>query len=279
MATPNTISIGGSPRIAVDHVGTGSLVVFLHGIGGNRTNWREQLPVFGERFHAVAWDARGYGDSDDYEGPLEFGDFAHDLRRVLDHFRCERAHLVGLSMGGVIALDFQARYGQRVASLTLCDAMPGFSDFSETERAEFVRLRQEPLLAGKTPREIAPIVASTLISKRPRPGIFETLVTSLSALRKESYLKTLAGSVGYARRFRLEDIDVPVHIVVGDEDRLTPPAVSLRMARRIRGARLTILAGAGHLSNIEQPEAFNRAVLDFLEGVAPFEEMARRNSE
>ena len=276
MATPSTIRIDGRPRIAVDHVGSGALVVFLHGIGGNRTNWRDQLPAFGQRFHAVAWDARGYGDSDDYDGPLDFGDFADDLRRVLDHFRCDRAHLVGLSMGGVIALDFEARNPRRVASLTLCDSMPGFSTFSETERAEFVRLRQEPLLAGKTPKEIAPAVASTLISKRPRPGVFEALVASLSALRKESYLKTLAGSVGYARTFRLEDIEVPVHLIVGDEDRLTPPAVSRRMAERIRDSRLTIVAGAGHLSNIEQPDAFNRAALDFLDASTKGEEHARR---
>ena len=259
-----TVTIPGSPRIAVDRAGAGPLVVFLHGIGGNRSNWRDQLPAFAGSYQAVAWDARGYGDSDDYEGPLAFGDFAADLLRVLDHLRSERAHLVGLSMGGVIALDFQARHPARVASLTLCDSMPGFGHFSEAERAEFVRLRQQPLLDGKEPRDIAPAVARTLVSARPRPGVFERLVESLCALRKESYLKTLAGSVGYERAFALEAIDVPVHLVVGDEDALTPPAVSRRMAERIPGAQLTIVEGAGHLSNIERPEAFNRAVLEFL---------------
>ncbi len=166
-------------------------------------------------------------------------------------------------MGGVIALDFNSRHPARVASLTLCDTMPGFSHFSEAQRAEFIRLRQEPLLAGKDPRDIAPIVAKTLISRQPRRGVFEQLMASLSALRKDSYLKALAASVRYSREFALEDIDVPVHVVVGDEDTLTPPAVSRRMAERIGGSRLTIIEGAGHLSNIEQPEAFNRATLDF----------------
>jgi 3-oxoadipate enol-lactonase len=72
----------------------------MHGIGGNRTNWHDQLPVFAQRFHAVAWDARGYGASHDYSEPLDFSDFATDLARLLDHFEVERAHLVGLSMGG-----------------------------------------------------------------------------------------------------------------------------------------------------------------------------------
>jgi 3-oxoadipate enol-lactonase len=86
----------------------------------------------------------------------------------------------------------------------------------------------------------------------------------MSALHKESYLKTIAGTAAYQRPFELEKVAVPAHIVVGDEDRLTPPAMSRQMAERIPGARLTLVEGAGHLSNIEQPEKFNHAVLAFL---------------
>jgi 3-oxoadipate enol-lactonase len=252
------------PRIAVDHVGSGPLVVLMHGIGGNRSNWHDQLPEFGRYFHAVAWDARGYGDSDDYDGELNFDDFAGDLARLLDHFKAARAHLVGLSMGGVIALDFVTRWPERVTTLTLCDSLPGFSHMSDEQRVEFIRLRQEPLLAGKELGDMAPAVAKSLLGKSPRPGSFERLVASMSALHKESYLKTIAGLAHYTRVLKLEAIAVPTHIVVGAEDTLTPPAMSREMARRIVGARLTIIEGAGHLSNIEQPETFNRAVLGFL---------------
>ncbi len=264
MAAWTTDYVPGSPRIAVDHAGAGPLVILMHGIGGNRTNWHDQLPEFAARFHAVSWDARGYGASDDYEGALDFGDFARDLARVLDHFSSVRAHLVGLSMGGVIAMDFYSRYPERVATLTICDSLPGFNHLTPEQRREFVRLRQEPLMTGKEPKDIAPDVAGTLIGKSARPGSFERLVASMSALHKESYLKTIAGTAAYQRPFELEKIAVPVHIVVGDEDRLTPPAMSRQMAERIQGARLTLIEGAGHLSNIEQPERFNRAVLAFL---------------
>lgn len=256
--------IAGPPRIAVDHLGTGPLVIFLHGIGGNRTNWHDQLPDFGRHFHAVAWDARGYGDSDDYEGPLDFGDFAVDLVRVVDHFRAAKAHLVGLSMGGVIAMDFAARFPDRVATLALCDTLPGFGALTDDQRREFIRLRQEPLLAGKEPRDIAPMVARTLLGKSPRPGCFERLVASMTALHKQSYIKTIAGSANYARPLQIESIAVPVLVVVGDEDTLTPPAVSREITRRIPGARMAVIERAGHLSNIEQPEIFNRTVLAFL---------------
>ena len=87
----------------------------------------------------------------------------------------------------------------------------------------------------------------------------------MSALHKVSYLKTIASMANYSRMFDLEAIAAPTHVVVGDEDTLTPPATSREMAKRISGARFTIIEGAGHLSNIERPEAFNRAVLAFLE--------------
>ena len=264
MAAWTTDYVPGPPRIAVDHCGEGGLVILMHGIGGNRTNWHDQLPVFAAHFHAVSWDARGYGASDDYEGPLDFGDFARDLAHVLDHFRAVRAHLVGLSMGGMIAMDFYSRYPERVATLTICDSLAGFNHLTPEQRREFVRLRQEPLIAGKEPKDIAPAVAETLIGKSARSGSFERLVASMSALHKESYLKTIAGTANYQRRYELEKIAVPAHIVVGDEDRLTPPEMSRQMAERIPGASLTLIEGAGHLSNIEQPEKFNRAVLAFL---------------
>jgi 3-oxoadipate enol-lactonase len=264
MAAWTTEFIPGPPRIAVDIAGRGPLVMLMHGIGGNRTNWHDQLLPFAAHFHAVSWDARGYGESDDYEGALDFADFAHDLARVLDYFRAPRAHLVGLSMGGLIAMDFHDRYPERVATLTICDSLPGFNHLSAEQRSEFVRLRQEPLLAGKEPKDIAPLVAKTLIGKSACAGSFEQLVASMSALHKQSYLKTIAASATYERSFQLEKIAVPTHVVVGDEDRLTPPEMSRQIAARIAGARLTVIEGAGHLSNIEQPGKFNRAVLDFL---------------
>ena len=104
--------------VFVHTAGEGPVVFLLHGIGGNRTNRHDQLPSFADRgFCAVSWDARGYGLSDDYDGPLDFADFSHDLARLLDHLDVGRAHLVRLSMGGRILQDFYPRYPDRVATL------------------------------------------------------------------------------------------------------------------------------------------------------------------
>lgn len=263
-AAPDTLFVGPRPRLAVTVAGTGPLVVFLHGIGGNRGSWAPQLPEFSRQYRAAAWDARGYGDSDDYDGPLDFADFSRDLARLLDHFGEHRAHLVGLSMGGRIARDFALRHPDRVATLTLANTSPGFDALPAGEVQAFLAARRAPLAAGRSPRDLAPELAQRLVGSRPRPGALEALVASLSALRTDAYLKTLEASVTQDRAAPLERLSMPTLVVTSDEDRLYPSALAREMARRIRGAELVEIAGAGHLTNIEQPEAFNRAVLDFL---------------
>jgi 3-oxoadipate enol-lactonase len=253
-----------APRIAVDHMGEGKLVICMHGIGGNRTNWHDQLSELGHDFHAASWDARGYGVSDDYEGPLDFHDFARDLSRVLDHFGASKAHLVGLSMGGLIAMDFHALFPERVATLTICDSLPGFGHLSPEQSREFIRLRLEPLLAGKELKDIADGVAQSLISKSSPPAAFQRMVESMCALHKGSYIKTIDGSAKSGLQIELEKIRVPTHVVVGEDDLLTPPSLARSMAERIAGARLTIIERAGHLPNLERPRDFNAAVLPFL---------------
>lgn len=258
--------VPGKPRIAFDHMGEGPLVLFMHGIGGNRTNWHDQLPAFAKRnFHAVAWDARGYGLSEDYDGPLDFGDFAGDILRLIDHFRVERAHLCGLSMGGRIAQDFYPRHPGRVATLVLCDTTPGFgTSLTPAQRAEFVRIRKEPLERGKEPKDIAPAVAKTLIGPKAGPDKLQRLIDSMAALHKDSYIKTVEASMDYDRAADLANIKVPTLLVFGGDDKLTTPELGRKMQAQIAGSEFVEIADAGHLCNIEKPEAFNAAVLEFL---------------
>ncbi len=267
MTTPAFVP--GAPRIAYEAVGSGPTVVFMHGIGGNRTNWREQLDAIGGEFRAVAWDARGYGASDDYDGALAFPMFAADLERLLDHLGVAQAHLVGLSMGGRIALDFYESRPARVASLVLCDTFPGYdASITSEQREKFIRSRKQPLIEGKEPRDIAPVVAPTLLSKGASPASLQRLVDSMTALHKDSYIKAIEAMTRYEPVAQLAAIKVPTLVICGDEDLLTPPTIAREMAAAIPHARLTILERAGHLSNIEQPAAFNAVLLEFLRSVA-----------
>ena len=260
-----TIHIGPSPQIAVDHLGKGPLAVFLHGIGGNRRNWTEQLHVTSPEYHAAAWDMRGYGDSEDYDGPLQIDDICSDLARVLDHFEAPAAHVVGLSMGGMVAQEFYRRHPQRTTTLVLCNTNAGVaSDFTEEQRSEFVRLRRQPLLDGKEPRDLLPAMRATLFGSTPPPGAVAAIEQSISSLHKDSYIKAVESIVSWDCSDMLHSIRVPTLLIGSREDRVTPLEPMQAMHERIPGSEFHIIEGSGHLSNLERPQAFNDLLLKFL---------------
>ncbi|MCW5772150.1 MAG: alpha/beta fold hydrolase [Rhodospirillaceae bacterium] len=257
-----------TPRIAFSHAGSGEPLLFLHGIGGNRDNWDEQLAAFAPHFHAIAWDARGYGDSDDDEGPASIDLYADDVARVLDHFGYAAAHIAGLSIGGRIAQRFYFRHPQRVLSLALIDTRADTGGTRTPEqREEFFRMRAKPLLDGKTPADIAPEIARSLMGPQSAPATFDRLVASMRRLRRDSYLKAIRANLDEDYPGDPSRIAAPTIVIVGGDDRLTPPASSRSLAAMIPGARYHEIAGAGHLSNIDRPHEFNATLLDFLLGL------------
>ena len=229
-----SIKIGSKPSISVDYSGQGEMVLFLHGIGGNKKNWKNNVNFFSKNFLTVAWDTRGYGDSDDYNGELDFDNILDDLKKVIDFFKKTRAHIVGLSMGGQIATLFYDKYPNYVKTLTLCDTHFGLSNLSPTEIEKFINLRKEPLLNGKVPKDIAPSVASTLIGDNNNISAYNQLVESMSLLHKESYLKTIESSMRTEHRHIFKTIKVPTLIMVGELDTLTPPSMSKSIMNEIK---------------------------------------------
>lgn len=250
-----TVFVGPAPRLALSVAGKGELIVFLHGIGGRRQNWDAQLAFFSGGYKAAAWDARGYGESDDYDGPLDFTVFSADLVRVLDHFDARQAHIVGLSMGGRIARNFALHHPERVRSLVLANTSPGFGALTPEQVREFVEQR----------RKLDPEAqAKRLLGPSPAPGAYQTLVASLRAVHRESYLKTVEASTAQDLAAPIENIRAPTLVITSTADNLYPVRISEDMARRIPGARLHVIAGAGHVSNLERPDEFNRAIAEFL---------------
>jgi 3-oxoadipate enol-lactonase len=250
----DTVLVGPAPRLAVSYTGKGPLLLFLHGIRGNRRNWYGQLAAFAPGFTAAAWDARGYGDSDDYSGPLQFDHFSGDVLRVAEHFGAARLHLVGLSMGGRIARNVALRFPERLHTLTLVSTTPGFDALSASEVRRFVTEHQM-----RTPDTVR-----RLLGSRARKEAFDELADSLSRMREESYRKTLVASVAQDRDAPIEKIGVPTLVIAGDQDKVYPQSIARELARRIPGAELVMMKGAGHLPNLERPGRFNEILLDFL---------------
>lgn len=271
MPAPNSrvIRVGPAPTLAVEVAGSGPFVLFLHGIGGTREQWRPQIDALADGFTVAALDARGYGDSDDdpgvlRPGVLQFASFVDDVIRVLDHLGVARAHLVGLSMGGRIAREVALAYPHRVDRLVLANTSPGFAALSEAAQRAFVDARAAPLRAGRTPAELARELAPRLMHPDASAAARAGAIAMMSGLHIESYIRTVEASVAQDRAAPIERITAPTLVIAGDADPLYPPSIATELACRIRGARLVTLERCGHLSNLECPAAFNAAVRAFL---------------
>lgn len=254
-----------STRISVASSGVGEALMFLHGLGSTKENWYPQLIHFGQTHRAMAWDAPGYGESDDHEGELVFArDFVSALLSTLDRLGVERVHLAGLSMGGMIAQCFYFAHPHRVASLILADTFPRFQAIGADVVKGFISARIEPLMRGATPADLAPASAESLLAPDAPESARTLLLESLSNLRSHSYVMTALALAVQDAVGNLEDIAVPTLVLSGALDRLTPVPIARAMAERIPGAQLVIIPGAGHISNLESPERFNATLSRFL---------------
>jgi 3-oxoadipate enol-lactonase len=255
----DTVVIEPAPQLAVSVAGSGELVLFLHGIRGNRRNWRGQVEFFSRRFKAAAWDARGYGDSADYEGALHFEYFTGDVLRVAEHLKVKKLHLVGLSMGGRIARNVALRAPERVHSIVMISTDPGFDTLPTSSVMQFVNERRV-----RTPQSL-----QTLLGSGSSRAAYEELLDSVSRIHEASYQKTLEASVAQDRGAPIEKIRVPTLVIAGEEDTAYPPELAEEMARRIPGAEFLMFERTGHLANLEQPDRFNQVVFDFVSRHTP----------
>jgi 3-oxoadipate enol-lactonase len=241
-------------------------VIFLHGLGATKEVWAPQIARFSQDYHAIAWDMRGYGGSDDFDGPIRFAtDVADDLLRVLAAANVASAHLVGLSMGGFIAQCFYHRYPDRVRSLVLADSFESFPRLLSPERlAGFLKARRDPLLQGSSPSDLAQETAAALLASDADPTARSRFVAILSSMRPAAYIKAMEALAREDSIARPATICVPTCVLVGEEDRLTPPASCRALADEIQGSEFHAILHAGHMTSLEQPDMFNRIVRDFL---------------
>lgn len=257
------IALCGDIEIGYEDAGSGLPVVFLHGFPHDRSLWAPQIGALVDRCRCIAPDLRGFGETS-VEGPYSMARYADDVVALLDMLQIERAVIAGLSMGGYIAFEFWRRHRSRVRGLILADTRAG-TDTAEgraKREAMIARVREEGVEAlvdaqltgmlGKTTREKHPVLVESvkrMLTRAPAEGVIGALEAMCS---REDSTAMLAG------------IDVPTLIVVGEEDVITTPSEARAMHDAIRGSRLEILPGAGHLSNLERPASFNHVTSEFV---------------
>jgi pimeloyl-ACP methyl ester carboxylesterase len=272
-AEVETLVFDDLPRLALSvtpDIGDGRLCLFLHGIGGARSNWLDQLRAVGGVMRAAALDLRGYGDSTLGPRQSTVDDYCADILRVAEKLGAKRLVLVGLSYGSWIATSFAMRHPAMLDALVLSGGCTGMSEAGPDEREAFRVSREVPLNAGQTPADFAPAVVKVLASPNASEAIRQRLFDSMAAIPTATYRDALLCFTNPLERFDFSRLTMPVLLMTGEHDRLAPPAEIRGVAGRIwdtaplPDVRFEVIAGAGHVCNVEEPLAYNGPLLDLL---------------
>ncbi|GAA4000244.1 alpha/beta hydrolase [Sphingomonas humi] len=237
----------------------GTALLFLHGVGSDRSAWDGQLARFGQERMAIAIDMPGYGDSE--FGPEEGSartEFAHAAMSLLDALGVERAHVCGLSLGGIIAFEMVRLAPERVASLVLADT------FARHPEGQAIHDRSLAAAASLGMAGLADSRVDALLAQPADPVVRASVVATMAKIDPAAYARA-AEAVWLADQHRVAaSVACPTLILYGSEDRITPPELSEELKTIIPQAGLVEIAGAGHLPNLERPDVFNRVLAAFL---------------
>lgn len=244
-------------RVGVAEQGSGGTpIVFLHGVGSDKSVWRPQLAHFGRSRRALAFDYPGYGDSDPAPEGTTRDDYAAAIFAAMDSLGIGSAHVCGLSLGGVVAIAMHAEAPGRCESLILADT------FAVHPQGRAIHDRS--VAASSDLRAAAESRVDLLLAQPADPAIRTEVVETMARIDPAAY-RIGAEAVWLAdQRERARAIRVPTLVLCGSEDKVTPPELSLELTELIPGASYVAIEGAGHIANLERADAFDAAVETFI---------------
>ena len=244
--------------------GEGDALVFVHGLGSSAGDWVYQLPAFKDDFQVITYDVRGHGQSEKAKPPYSVPLFAQDLAELLRELGIDKAHIVGVSMGGWIAFEFGAAYPEMTRSLTIINSwadmrLKTFDDYKNYfQRAVLFRLFSM--------RKIGETLSQKLFIKPEQEGLRRDFVESWSKNHKPSYMASFNAGVGWTVHDKLDTLKMPVLVVAADED-YTPVSMKAGYTEKLPHGQLVVIEDSRHATPVEKPEEFNRVLMGFLREV------------
>ena len=270
-----------SIELYYEESGTGDPLLLIMGLAADSTAWMFQVPDFSKRYRTIVFDNRGVGRSSKPPGPYTIHLMADDAVALLDTLDIRRAHVLGVSMGGMIAQELAIRHPDRVRGLVLACTYP--EPDAEVERQREFGIQQfggtvtasgemridltalDPLMFFQ---HLLPRVFNQSFIDSELPRLMQLFAGALQyGFSMEAILGQMAAVMGHRATDRLHQIKAPTLVITGDADLLISPGNSDVLARSIPGAKLVKVPGGSHGFNLETPDVFNRHVLDFLAGV------------
>ena len=248
--------------IAYDQQGQGPSVILVHGFPFSRRMWAPQAASLARVCRLTTFDLRGFGESSGTPESLE--QLATDLQGLVDQLQLAPFVVGGFSMGGYVVFRYLARHLDRIKALMLLDTRPE-ADSPEAKERRFAGIER---IKREGPAGFLDDFAKLVVSPRTaetRPEVLTEVRRLMDGTKTDSLIGGLRAMAERPDSTPLlKEIKVPTLVVVGEDDKATPVDSARKMATTIPNAELVIIPGAGHVSNIEQPGAFNRALVDFL---------------
>lgn len=244
--------------------GAGEPLILLHGLGSSIGSWEYQRASFAEQYRVIVVDVRGHGRSAKPPGPYSVPQFAADIFALLDQLHIDRFHLLGLSMGGMIGFQMAVEQPERFKSLTVVNSGPELIAQNWKERWQILQRRL--VLNFTSMEKIGEFIGERLFPEPHQAHYKELFVQQMGENDPQAYKAATNALLGWSVRAQLGRIQCPVLVISGDMD-YTPVANKEAYVRQMPTARLLVIENSRHATPIDQPEAFNTAVLHFLHTV------------
>jgi len=249
-------------KMHYDAAGEGTPLVLLHGLGSSCTDWPLQISAFSEIYRVIAPDCRGHGDSDKPPGPYSIELFAGDVLALLNRLDVAQAHVLGVSMGGMVALQMALADSQRIKSLVLVNT---FSHLIVSGLGSLAALLRRALILRLFGMErMGRLVARQLFPRPDQEALRQFTAQRWARNDKAAYRAASLAVWRFNVTQRLGEIYCPTIIIAGEDDRTVSPPHRDVLQRGIVGSRLVVIPDSTHATPIDQPQHFNQVVLEFL---------------
>ena len=240
--------------------GEGEPILLLHGLGSSLRDWEQQIPVFAQHYQVIACDVRGHGRSSKPPGPYSIPQFTADVVELLRHLQVQDAHILGLSMGGMIAFQMAVDNPQFVKSMVIVNSGPEIVPRTWQDHLNVWQRLLISRLMG--PRKMGEVISQRIFPETHQADMRQTMASRWAENNKAAYLAATKALIGWSVAEHLPRISCPTLVITADQD-YTPISAKEAYVQQMPKARLHIIKNSRHATPIDQTELFNTAVLQF----------------
>ncbi len=241
--------------------GEGEPLLLIHGLGSSLRDWEMQVPVFAEKYRVITFDARGHGSTDKPKGPYSMLMFSEDTAAFMKALNIDSAHVVGISMGGMIAFQLAVDHPELIRSMVIANAAPELVIRSFKERMVVVQREFIIRLIGM--RKMGQVLSERLFPKVEHDDIRAIFVERWAENDSQAYLASMRSLVNWSVMEHIGEIDIPTLVIAADQD-YAWIGEKEHFVAKMEDAQLVVIEDSRHATPAERPEEFNQAVMEFL---------------